>query len=126
MITDREPVDSTAVLCHWKHLVEVNALCSQAVMLEVVVVVLSCVQQHVLATQSMCTHARLFKHVSVCLFLSHHSLSVQTVLGGGRVCGGGVVWQGTSAATSRPTLQQVLQLSGHAAGESCVDPRVGA
>lgn len=30
MITDRGPVDSTAVLCCWKHLVEVRTLCSEA------------------------------------------------------------------------------------------------
>ncbi len=67
------------------------------------------------------THACLFRHVSAC-----QSPSVQAVLGGGGVCGGGVVVQGAPAARSRPTVQQVLQLSGHAAGESCVDPWVGA
>lgn len=39
MITDGGLVDRTAVLCCWKHLVEVSALCSQAVTPEVVVAV---------------------------------------------------------------------------------------
>lgn len=62
----------------------------------------------------------------MCRFPSRRSLSVQAVLGGGGVRGGGVVVQGAPAARPRPTLQQVLQLSGHAAGERRVDPRVGA
>lgn len=53
-------------------------------------------------------------------------LSVLGVLGGGGVCGCGVVWQGAPAANSRPTAEQVLKLSGHAAGKRRVDPRVGA
>lgn len=82
-------------------------------------------QRHVLATGRVCTRACLFKHVTVCHSLSHQSLSVQAVLGGGGVRGGGVIRKGAPAAGSRPTLQQALQLSGHAAGESCVDPWVG-
>lgn len=58
--------------------------------------------------------------------LPNQSLSVQAVLGGGGVCGGGVVGQGAPAVGSCPALQEVLQLSRHAAGESCVNPRVGA
>lgn len=56
----------------------------------------------------------------------HQRLSAQVVLGGGGVCGGGVVRQGAAAAGPRPAVQQVLELSGHAAGERRVDPRVGA
>lgn len=69
-----------------------------------------------------------FKHASLPLsqVLSHQSLSVQAVLSGGGVCGGGVIWQRASAAWSGSTVQQVLQLSGHAAREGYVDPRVGA
>lgn len=66
------------------------------------------------------------KCVTVCLFPSRRPLSVQAVLGGGGVRGGGVIVQGAPAARARPTLQQVLQLHGHAARERCVDPRVGA
>lgn len=58
MITDGGPVDSTAVLCCWKHLVEVKALCSQAAMLEVVVVAESlqqgaCAPMHALLSASV-------------------------------------------------------------------------
>lgn len=42
------------------------------------------------------------------------------------MCGGGVIRQGAPATRSGPTMQKVLQLSGHAAGEGCVDPWVGA
>lgn len=52
--------------------------------------------------------------------------SIQAVLGGGGVRGGGVVRQRAPAARSGATLQQVLQLPGHTAGERSVDPRVGA
>ena len=74
-----------------------------------------------------CAPAHAFSNMSLCapVFLLI-SLSVQAVLGGGGVCGGGVVGQGAPAAGSRPTMQQVLQLPGHAAGERRVDPRVGA
>lgn len=40
--------------------------------------------------------------------------------------GGRVIWQRAPAARSGPTVQQFLQLSGHTAGEGCVDPWVGA
>lgn len=118
VITDRGPVDSTAVLCCWKHLVEVSTLRQRQRWP-------SRAQQHALATGRVCTHACLFKHVTVCHSQSHQSLSVKAVLGGGGVRGGGVIGKGAPAAGSRPALQQTLQLSGHAAGESRVDPRVG-
>lgn len=58
MITDGGPVGSTAVLCCWKHLVEVRALCSQAATLEVVVAAESlqrgaCAPMHVLLSVSV-------------------------------------------------------------------------
>lgn len=121
VITDRGPVDSTAVLYCWKHLVEVNMLCSQAATLEVMVAELCTTARP--CNGPTCIRACLFQ---ICLYLFHQSLSVQAVLGGGGVCGGGVVGQGAPAASSWPALQQVLHLSGHAAGESCVDPWVGA
>lgn len=75
----------------------------------------------------MCVYApTISTYVCVSLFLSHLSLSVQTVLGGGGVCGGGVVRQGASSIRSQPTVHKVLQLSGYAAGESCVYPGVSA
>lgn len=52
--------------------------------------------------------------------------SVLSVLGAGGVCGRGVVGQGAPAAESCPTVDQVLELCGYTAGESRVDPRVGA
>lgn len=73
-----------------------------------------------------CNRACLVKYVTVRLLPSYQSLSVQAVLGGGGVRGGGVVRQGAAAAGPRPAVQQILQLSGHAAGERRVDPRVGA
>lgn len=123
MITDRGPVDRTAVLCCWKHLVEVSALCSQAATLEVAVVVLCATARP--CNGRACT-LYVFSNMLLCVRLHLISLSVQAVLGGGGVCGGGVVRQGAPAASSGPTVQQVLQLSGHAAGESCVNPWVGA
>lgn len=127
MITESGSVDcKAAVLCCWKHLVEVSSLfsgCDSGA--GGVGGGLMC-SSTFLQWGCMCTHARHFKRVSVCLFPSYQSLSVQAILGGGGVCGGGVIGQGAPAARSRPTLQQILQLSGNAAGESCVDPRVGA
>lgn len=101
MITDSSPVDcKAAVLCCWKHLVEVSSLFSGCdsgaggVGDEVVC------SGTFLQRGRMCTHARHFKRVSVCLFPSYQSLSVQAILGGGSVCGGGVIVQGAPAARS--------------------------
>lgn len=69
---------------------------------------------------------RIAEYIAACLLPSRWSLSVQAVLGGGGVRGGGIVGQGAAAAGPRAAVQQVLQLSGDAAGERRVDPRVGA
>lgn len=70
-----------------------------------------------------CIHACLLE---TCPSASHQSLSVQAVLGGRGVCSGGVIGQRAPAAGSGPAVQQALQFSGHAAGEGCIDPWVGA
>lgn len=99
VITDRGPVDGTVVLCCWKHLAEVSTLCSQATTLEVVAAELCPTASPWNSRLSI--HAYLFQTcLSECLFLSHLCLSVRSVLGGGGVCGGGVVGQGAPAARS--------------------------
>lgn len=52
---------------------------------------------------------------------------VDTVLGGDWcVCGGGVVGQRATAWGGHVASQQSKQLTGHAAGKSCVDPGIRA
>lgn len=77
MITDGGPVDRTAVLCWWKHLVEVSALCSQAATPEVAVAV----ELHVLEHMHVhpCNACPFLKHASVYVRVwicqSHQSVS---------------------------------------------------
>lgn len=87
-----------------------------------------CGQRVAFGTGSSPSHQWCVCHVLVCEHVVESGQrSVYGVLGvGGCVSCGGVVRQGTSTWRSGLASQQCEQLTGHAAGEGCVDPWVSA